>query len=109
MRRLLQSVLNRHNFDVYACPDGRETLNQARELLPDLIVLDVNMPILDGFEVLRLLRSDVCTRKIKVIFLTAATEASAVQTGSSLGADDYLGKPFNHLTFVRKIKSLLLY
>jgi len=107
IRRLLQSVLNSHNLDVYFSNDGRDTLNKAREFLPDLVVLDVNMPILDGFEVLRLLRSDECTRTIKVVLLTAATEPADVQTGSALGADDYVGKPFNHLTFVRKIKGLL--
>jgi DNA-binding response OmpR family regulator len=107
IHRLLESVLKSHNLDCYDAKDGRAALAVARELLPDLIVLDVKMQLLDGFGVLRLLRADRCTRNIKVILLTASTDMEDIQIGCSLGANDYIAKPFHHLTLVRKIRNLI--
>jgi DNA-binding response OmpR family regulator len=105
--RLLRSVLTSHNLECYHAKDGRDAVNKTREYLPDLVILDLNMPILDGMEVLRVLRADACTRSIKIVLLTGSTDVVDIQTSSTLGADGYFGKPFNHLTFVKKIRSLI--
>lgn len=81
-------------FRVHGVANGEEALKAARELQPELVITDVMMPVLDGFEVLKALRSNPATQSIPVIFLSArAGEESRVE-GLREGADDYLVKPF---------------
>jgi diguanylate cyclase (GGDEF)-like protein len=94
IRVLLRTVFERAHYHVIEATDGQEGLEQAREVLPDLIVSDVVMPRLDGFEMVRALRRDPTTREIPVIMLTAKGETEDIVTGLELGADDYLSKPF---------------
>ena len=87
--------------------DGAEALQKARALQPQLIVLDVMLPELDGLEVCKLLRHDPATRSIPIIMLTArATEIDRV-LGLELGADDYITKPFSVRELVLRVKKLL--
>ncbi len=96
--------------EVAVAMDGKTALEAAARLLPDLVLLDVMMPEMDGFEVLRRLKSDTATTHIPVIFLTAMTETADKATGLRLGAVDYITKPFeieevrmrvrNHLSLV---------
>jgi two-component system, OmpR family, alkaline phosphatase synthesis response regulator PhoP len=104
--RLVQVNLQRHGDEVHTAYDGREALEKVREVKPDLIVLDVMMPHLDGFGVLRRLKADPETRDIPVIMLTAKAQDADVFRGWQQGVDSYLTKPFNPLeliTFVERI------
>lgn len=94
---LLTRVLERDGFAVASARDGEEALVQARRLRPDLILMDVQMPKLNGFEVVRQLREEPETSRIPIIFVTAAArEPSDVAHGFKLGADDYIRKPYNY-------------
>lgn len=94
MRALLLRVLSRR-FQVWTCPDGVEGLELARRELPDVIVSDVMMPRMDGFEMCRRLKGDPITRGIPVILLTARHGTEAVVEGFKAGADDFVVKPFS--------------
>jgi len=94
---LLRRILEREGFAVESAEDGITTLEKARLLKPDLILLDVQMPRLNGFEVTARLREDPETARIPVIFVTAAArDASDVAHGFQLGADDYIRKPYDY-------------
>lgn len=100
---LLNRVLEREGFDVESARDGLSALAKARDLKPDLILLDVQMPHLNGFEVTARLREDPETARIPVIFVTAAArEASDVAHGLQLGADDYIRKPYDYHELVAR-------
>jgi len=94
---LLKRVLERDGFSVESARDGETALEMARTLHPDLILMDVQMPRMNGFEVTARLREDSLTERIPVIFVTAAArEPSDVAHGFKLGADDYIRKPYNY-------------
>ena len=93
---LLERRLRKDNYIFHTAMNGQETLEQVERISPDLILLDVNMPIMGGFEVCRRLRDNDATRAIPVIIITAAKTSIEDQiTGLGLGADDYITKPFN--------------
>ncbi len=92
---MLQHIFERDGYQVVRVNDGFTAVETAKNILPDLILLDIRMPRLDGFEVLRLLREDEQTANIPTIVITAnATAPADVERGLNLGADDYLEKPF---------------
>lgn len=94
---LLTRILQRDGFEVENARDGIAALDKARKLRPDLILMDVQMPKLNGFEVVERLREDPSTARIPIIFVTAAArEPSDVAHGFKLGADDYIRKPYNY-------------
>ncbi len=100
---LLHRVLEREGFAVESARDGLAALEKARRLKPDLILLDVQMPRLNGFEVTARLREDPETARIPVIFVTAAArEPSDVAHGLQLGADDYIRKPYDYHELVAR-------
>ena len=106
--RLIQVNLERAGYQVVTAFDGPEALKKADSETPDLIVLDVMMPKMDGFEVLKRLQANPETREIPVIMLTAKAQDADVFRGWSSGVSAYLTKPFNPLelvTFVRRILS----
>lgn len=94
MRAEIMELLEYEGFEMLAAQDGRTGVALAKEQLPDLIICDVTMPGLNGYGVLFELRSEPLTAAIPFIFLTGRTTMSDVRTGMSLGADDYLTKPF---------------
>lgn len=107
LRRLVGTTLGSDDFDLLQATDGDEALEVARRELPDLILLDVNMPRLNGFEVCRQLKADPATAGIKVVMLTArANESDRVQ-GREAGADEYFVKPFSPVQLLDKVYSLL--
>lgn len=109
-RPLVQAVtwhLNREGFEVTAVHDGHEGLQRARTLLPDLILLDLMMPGMNGLEVCRELRGGDTTRRVPVIMITAKTEEVDQVVGYSMGADDYVPKPFSNKILVQRIKAVL--
>ena len=77
-----------------SAPDGRAGIQLARDFLPNLILCDITMPEMDGFEVLRDLRSNPLTANIPFVFLTAQADRASLRQGMALGADDYVTKPF---------------
>jgi CheY-like chemotaxis protein len=93
--------------DVVVAGDGRECLAMVNSVRPDLILLDVTMPHLDGYQTCRKLKEDPKTRFIPVIFLTARIQAYEAETGMTVGASGYLSKPFNPLTLHRQILEIL--
>lgn len=108
--RLVQVNLEREGYEVVTAYDGREALEKVESEKPDLIVLDVMMPYMDGFEVLQQLKKNPETRDIPVIMLTAKAQDADVFRGWQSGVDCYLTKPFNPMelkAFVKRVfKSL---
>ncbi len=105
LRSMLDAALSHHGFDVTATDNGREALALATPTWPDLVVLDVMMPDLDGFEVCRRLRSE--GNKVPVLFLTARDAIEDRVRGLTLGGDDYLVKPFSLNELVARVQALL--
>ncbi len=101
---LLKLYLERDGCQVITAYDGMETLQAARELRPNLVVLDIMMPELDGLDVCRLLRAE---SKIPVIMLTAKTTESDRIAGLDLGADDYVTKPFSPRELAARVRAVL--
>lgn len=104
--RLIQVNLERAGYAVVTAFDGAEALRKVEAERPDLIVLDVMMPKMDGFEVLKRLQANPETRDIPIIMLTAKAQDADVMRGWSSGASAYLTKPFNPLellTFVKRV------
>jgi two-component system, OmpR family, phosphate regulon response regulator PhoB len=99
--------LNRAGYEVSHAMDGRDALQQARLRLPDVVLLDVMLPILDGQEVCRQLRADSQTRGALIVMLTAKGEEADQLVGFSSGADDYVTKPFSVPVLLERIKALL--
>jgi DNA-binding response OmpR family regulator len=93
--RLVKFRLEREGYRVLTATDGDTALQVARDERPDLCVLDVMMPKRSGFDVLRELRADAQCKDMKVIMLTARAQDRDVDAGFSLGADDYITKPFS--------------
>jgi two-component system phosphate regulon response regulator PhoB len=99
--------LEREGYVVRGYTDGAEGLEAIREDLPDLVLLDLMLPGLDGLQVCQRLRSDPRTKHLPVIMVTAKTEESDVVLGLGIGADDYVCKPFSPRELVARIKALL--
>ena len=93
-RRLLAHRL-KHNYTVIAAASGQEALDLAAEHKPDMILLDIEMPGMDGFETLEILRERVIDKAVPVIFLTARTDSESRQRGLAAGAVDFLTKPYD--------------
>ena len=87
--------------------DGVEALERVAEIRPDLILLDIMMPRMSGFEVCRKLKSDPATRDIPIIMVTALNELGDIERGVESGTDDFLSKPVNRLELITRVKTLL--
>ncbi len=105
--QLLGSILSREKFDIAVANDGQEAIEQAQKLRPNLILLDVMMPVMDGFEACRKLKEMPETENIPIIFLTAKTEKDSVIEGLKMGAVDYVTKPFNSVELLTRIHTHL--
>tara|TARA_Y100001960_G_scaffold322942_1_gene400433 strand:+ start:2431 stop:3111 length:681 start_codon:yes stop_codon:yes gene_type:complete len=107
IRQLISFNLERESMETLLAKDGIEAIEIAQEKEPDLIILDIMLPKLDGFAVFKELRQDSRTRDIPVIMLTAKAQLDDVVTGLEMGADDYLTKPFSPRELVLRVKALL--
>jgi two-component system, OmpR family, alkaline phosphatase synthesis response regulator PhoP len=104
---LVRYNLAREGYKILCAATGEEGLKTARTELPDLIVLDLMLPGLDGLDVTRRLKGDDATRKIPIVMLTARGEESDIVTGLEMGAEDYMTKPFSPKVLVARIRAVL--
>ena len=99
--------LRKEGFEVQSATDGQDGLRRAQTTLPDLIVLDLMLPVVEGLEVCRVLKSGARTRDIPLLMLTARSEEVDEIVGFQMGADDYVTKPFKIKPLIQRIKALL--
>ena len=107
IRELIRFNLERAGYRVQEATDGNEAINAVRQTKPDLVVLDLMLPGLDGLDVCRLVKGNRETAAIPIIMLTAKTEEVDKVIGLELGADDYMTKPFSPRELVARIKAVL--
>jgi two-component system phosphate regulon response regulator PhoB len=107
LRRLIWTTLGTEHFELLQAIDGEDALRIAREQHPELVLLDVNMPKLDGFEVCRQLKTESETSGIKVVILSARGADTDRARGREAGADDYFIKPFSPVQLLNKVYALL--
>jgi len=104
---LMEAYLGDVECEVRTARDGEETLQVVEEFKPDLLLLDVMMPRLSGFEVCRKIRSNPDTKDLLILMVTALNEASDFERGVQAGTDDFLTKPVNKVELLCRIRSLL--
>jgi two-component system, OmpR family, alkaline phosphatase synthesis response regulator PhoP len=104
---LLEAYLSDFQCEIRTAHDGEETLEVVHQFAPDLLLLDVMMPRLSGFEVCKKLRSDPRTRDLLILMVTALNEAADFERGVQAGTDDFLTKPVNKVELLCRIRSLL--
>ncbi len=103
----LEYTFKKNNFEVFIARDGQEALDILQNQLPDVIILDVMMPLVDGFETLEQIKKNEKLQHCKVMFLSAKNKESDIEKGMSLGADAYLTKPFSIKKVVEQVYELL--
>ena len=105
---LLQAYMEEiEGTEISTATDGVQALHTVSEARPDLILLDVMMPNMSGFEVCKQLKGDPTTRDIPIIMVTALNESSDYERGMESGADDFLTRPFDRVEFMARVRSLL--
>ena len=105
--KLLQVNFEMEGYTVMTAADGVEGLEKARSERPDIVLLDIMMPRMDGLQVTQALKGDDSTKDIPIILLSAKAQASDIQAGRDMGADDYLTKPFDPLELLERVGDLL--
>lgn len=103
----LEYTFKKNNFEVYIARDGQEALDILKTQMPDIIILDIMMPLVDGFETLEQIKKNEKLNHCKVIFLSAKNKESDIEKGLALGADAYLTKPFSIKKVVEQVNELL--
>lgn len=103
----LEYTFKKNNFEVFIARDGQEALDILKTQLPDVIILDIMMPLVDGFETMEQIKKNEKLKHCKVIFLTAKNKESDIEKGLALGADAYLTKPFSIKKVVEQVNELL--
>lgn len=106
LAEVLSYNLKQAGYDVLAASDGQTGLLQAQTKLPDIVILDLMLPVIDGLDVCRRLRADAATREMLIVMLTAKAEESDELIGFTLGADDYVTKPFSVKVLLERMKAL---
>jgi DNA-binding response OmpR family regulator len=104
---LVEAYLGEQEFEIRTTADGEQTLQVVRTWHPDLILLDVMMPRISGFEVCKRLRADPATRDTAVLMITALDQASDVERALEAGTDDFLTKPINKNELLLRVRALL--
>jgi CheY-like chemotaxis protein len=105
-RELLEAYLAGVDCDVEHAVDGQDTLAKVKLFQPDLILLDVMMPKLSGFEVCQKLKSDLATRKIMILMVTALNEAGDIERAVAAGTNDFISKPVNKLELLYRVNTM---
>ena len=104
----LEYTFKKSNYEVFIARDGQEALDILKSNFPDVIILDIMMPMVDGFATLEQIRKDDNLQHTKVMFLSAKNKESDIEKGLALGADAYMTKPFSIKKVVEKVEVLLL-
>lgn len=107
VKTVLRMFLETKGYAVCTAFDGLDAIDQARNEKPDLILLDIMMPLIDGFEVCKKLKADPMTAKIPVVMLSANSHAESVQKGLDVGAAEYLVKPFEPEQLIKLLDKML--
>ena len=103
----LEYTFKKNNFEVFIARDGQEAIDILKNELPDIIILDVMMPHVDGYATLELIKKNEKLASCKVIFLSAKNKESDIEKGMQLGADAYVTKPFSVKKLVEQVNELL--
>ncbi len=104
---LLDAYLATEDYEIGFAYDGQQTLEQVKEFAPDLILLDIMMPKLSGYEVCQQIKSEPKTQSIPILMVTALNEKNDIEKAVSAGCDDFLTKPVNQLELKTRVRSLL--
>jgi len=103
----LEFAFKKKNFEVFIARDGTEAIEITKREKPSVILLDIMMPQMDGYETLQKIREDPSLKKTKIVFLTAKNKTADVKKGMNLGADKYLTKPFSVKKIIAEIEEIL--
>jgi len=103
----LELLMKKEGYEVHTVDDGERAVQAAKELRPDLILLDIMMPKMDGYEVCQKIRSDTLLKDVSIIMLTAKGREVEREKGMALGADHYITKPFSTRQVVMKVKEIM--
>ena len=104
----LEFLMEQAGFEVVTAEDGEQALARVTDSQPDLLLLDISLPGISGFDVLERLRNEEATAQLPIIMLTARGRDVEREKGMALGADDYITKPFSTQSLVEKVKALLI-
>jgi CheY-like chemotaxis protein len=107
IREALSYLLEDEGYKLWLAKDGAETLAKVKEVLPDILFLDIMMPEMNGYEVCRIIKEDPRLKKTYVIMLTAKGQVAEQERGKQVGADEYIVKPFSPMEILAKIKQIL--
>lgn len=107
IRELVELNLRREGYHILTCETGEQALQRVASKAPDVVVLDLMLPGIDGLEVCKRIKADPKTQQIAVVMLTAKGEEADIVTGLELGADDYVTKPFSGKVLVARVRRLL--
>ena len=107
LRQLVRLTLETGHFEILEAPDGQTALELARVEQPDLLFLDWTMPGIPGVEVCRSLRDDPATARIRIVMLTARSQAADRERARDMGCDDYITKPFSPIELLEKVREVL--
>jgi CheY-like chemotaxis protein len=107
IRELVAFTLRFAGHEVTATSNGEEALQQATQIVPDIIIMDVRMPKMTGYDACRAMKADVTLKDIPVVFLSAKGQDSEIQTGLDVGAEEYLLKPFAPNQLAERVKAIL--
>jgi CheY-like chemotaxis protein len=106
-RELLEAYLVNVECEIETSKDGQDTLNKVASFDPDLVLLDVMMPKLSGFEVCEKLKGDPATSRVMILMVTALNELGDIERAVSAGTDDFLSKPVNQIEFQKRVENML--
>ncbi len=106
-RELLEAYLAGFDCDIEIAVDGQDTLDKVRSFKPDLVLLDVMMPKLSGFEVCRKVKDDPETSSVMVLMVTALNELGDIERAVNAGTDDFLNKPINKVSLLKRVSTML--
>jgi len=104
---LLEAYLSDLDCEIMVAVDGRDTLEKVASFQPDLILLDIMMPKLSGFEVCKKIREDPATRHVMILMVTALNEPGDIERAVAAGCDDFLSKPVNKLELNKRVENML--
>lgn len=102
----LEYLMTKQGYQVYIARDGEEALQIINQFIPEIVILDIMMPKVDGYEVCKYIKSQAKTQLSKVIFLSAKSKSEEIAEGMQLGADLYITKPFSTRNLVKQVEEL---